>query len=72
MKIIEINGHTARCDRMGLQREVDIYLLSEQQINIGDYVLVHVGYAIQKLALDDAKQRLELFSQLNEMDQSYA
>ncbi len=40
-----------------------------QDIAVGDYVLVHSGYVLEKLDLDEAKKTLELFDDLARMQQ---
>ena len=59
-KIIEIKDSTAIIDVYGAQRVVSLMLL-EDNVNIGDYVLVHAGFAIQKIQDDEAEETLELF-----------
>ena len=56
LKIESINAEakTALCSSMGMRREVRIDFIGEPQI--GDYVIVHAGFAIEKL---DEKQALE-------------
>lgn len=43
--------------------EIDTQLLNDPQI--GDYVIVHAGYGIEKVKMDEAAQRLDLFDQLH-------
>lgn len=64
MRIDHVNHDeaTAQCSYQGIHRMVSLYLVSDQMIAPGDFVLVHVGYAIQKLAADDAQLRLALFA----------
>jgi hydrogenase expression/formation protein HypC len=59
-KVIKIKNSTATIDVYGAQRDISIILI-EDDINIGDYVLVHAGFAIQKIGEDDAKETLKLF-----------
>ncbi len=63
----------ATIDVYGAQRDISIMLL-EDQVKVGDYVLVHAGFAIQKLQKKEAKETLKLFDQylemLNEEDKS--
>jgi hydrogenase expression/formation protein HypC len=47
--------------------EVDVSLLSDPRA--GDHVIVHAGYAIETLALEEAEQRLALFRRLAELGQ---
>ena len=64
-KIIRIEDSRATIDVYGAQRDISIMLL-ENEVKVGDYVLVHAGFAIQKLQEDDAKETLKLFDQLLE------
>lgn len=72
-KIIRINDSMATIDVYGAQRDISIMLL-EDQVKVGDYVLVHAGFAIQKLQKKEAKETLKLFDQyldmLNETEKS--
>ncbi len=60
MKITEINGHVARCISRGIEREVNCFLLQESAISVGDFVMVHVGYAIQKVDTAHAQLAWEI------------
>ncbi len=55
MKIIEINGHVARCNSKGIEREINCFLLQDCSLSVDDFVMVHVGYAIQKIDPDHAQ-----------------
>jgi len=70
MKIMSIDGHTAQCDRDGIQRNVNIYLLQQPSPNIGDYVLVHVGYAIQIIEQQEAIKRISLHDEMQTLKDS--
>lgn len=60
MRIMAIEGHRARCSARGVHREVDLFLLQDERPRVGDYVLVHVGCAIQKMAPAEARSVWEL------------
>ena len=64
MKIISIEGTTARCHRQGIERDVDVFLIADHNPLPGEYVLVHVGYAIQKIEEKEAETRWQLFDQM--------
>ena len=55
LKIIEANGKTAVAEAMGVSREIRVDFIPEPKL--GDYVIVHAGFAIERLpegqALDD-------------------
>jgi len=64
MQIMEIRGHSALCSAKGIQRDVNLFLLQDQGLRSGDYVLVHVGYAIQKVAPQEARTSWELYDRM--------
>ena len=47
----------------GIEREISVALLNE--INLGDFVIVHVGYALTKLDEEEAKKTLQLFAEMS-------
>jgi hydrogenase expression/formation protein HypC len=64
MKIVSIEGQRACCEAKGVQRDVSLFLLIDQGVMIGDHVLVHVGYAIQKITAADARATWDLFDEV--------
>lgn len=64
MRIKSINGFTAHCEAKGVERDVNLFMLQHEQFNIDDYVMVHVGYAIQKISHQDAQTAWELYDQM--------
>jgi hydrogenase expression/formation protein HypC len=54
MRVVERDGYFARCDANGVERTVSLFLLQHESIEPGDYVMVHVGYAIQKMSPAEA------------------
>ena len=61
-KIISIENLKATIDVYGAQRDISLMLL-EDEVQVGDYVIVHAGFAIQKLQEDIAKETLGYFNQ---------
>ena len=53
----------ARIDLDGVRKEISLSLVEGAQV--GDYVIVHVGYALQLLDPEEAAQTLALFAELN-------
>jgi hydrogenase expression/formation protein HypC len=64
MQIIEIDGYNARCEARGVERDVSLFMLQDEDVQIHDFVVVHVGYAIQKMTPQEAQTTWELFDQL--------
>ncbi len=63
MQIVEIDGFNARCEARGVQRDVSLFLLQDQALAPGDWVMVHVGYAIQRMEPIEARSTWELLDQ---------
>ncbi len=64
MQIVEINGFNARCSAKGVEREVSLFLLQGEELGVGDYVMVHTGYAQQKVSEQDAQEAWALYDEL--------
>jgi hydrogenase expression/formation protein HypC len=64
MEVRAIDGLRARCSAQGVEREVSLFLLQDESISCGDFVLVHVGYAIQKMTPQHARSAWELFDEI--------
>ena len=62
LKLIEINGNDAVGEAMGMRRKVRVDLISEPKI--GDYVMVHAGFAIERLAEEQALEDFETWEEL--------
>jgi hydrogenase expression/formation protein HypC len=63
MKIIEIQGDMAVVESAGLRREVGVMLLDKPRV--GDWVLIHAGFAISKLTRKQARETLAIFAEGN-------
>jgi hydrogenase expression/formation protein HypC len=66
MQIESVDGFMARCQAKGIYRDVSLFMMQDEPPQIGDYVMVHVGYAIQKVTESDARSAWELFDQILE------
>jgi hydrogenase expression/formation protein HypC len=66
MQIESIEGYQCRCVARGIEREVSLFLLQGEELAPGDHVLVHVGYAIQKVSAEEAADSWELFDEVLE------
>ena len=62
-KIIKIEDSMAIIEVLGAQLEVSLLLLDEPA-EIGDYVIVHAGFAIKKIQEEDAHENLELMKKM--------
>ncbi len=57
LKIIELNGKSAVGEAMGMKRDIRVDFIDKPQI--GDYVIVHAGFAIERLPEQQALEDIE-------------
>lgn len=55
----------ATTDTMGIQREVSLDLMADE-IEVGDYILIHVGFAMNKIDKEEALSSLEIYREMVE------
>jgi len=64
MQVNNIENFMARCEAKGVYRDVSLFLLQDEPVTQGDFVLVHVGYAIKKITPAEARSTWELLDQV--------
>ena len=64
-KVVSIRDKMATIDVSGVRRDVSLLLLPEEAA-VGDYVLVHAGFAIQKIDPEAAEEALRLIKEIAE------
>jgi len=71
-KVVSIDKekNTAVVDTMGVKREAGLDLMEEGSVNIDDYVLIHVGFVMNKIDEEDALESLKVYNEiLEKMDE---
>ncbi|KAF0220789.1 MAG: hydrogenase expression/formation protein [Geobacteraceae bacterium] len=59
MRVISIDGSDAVAEIDGVRREASLMLMGEE-VRVGDFIIVHAGFAISRLDEEDAKETLAL------------
>lgn len=62
MKILKKDKENATVESSGLKKDINISFL--KHVEIGDYVIVHAGFAIEKLDKKKAKETIDLLNQI--------
>jgi hydrogenase expression/formation protein HypC len=67
-KIVEIDKetNTAIVDTMGVTRKAGLELMEEGSLKIGDYVLIHIGFVMNKIDEEDALESLKVYNEILE------
>jgi hydrogenase expression/formation protein HypC len=64
MQIKAIDGYTAHCEAKGVRRDVSLFMMQDERLQVDEFVVVHVGYAIQKITPGEAHTAWELYDQM--------
>ena len=64
VELLDSNRHLAKVDVAGVRRNINIDLLEDENVVPGDWVLIHVGFAISRIDEDEARATLELLEEM--------
>ena len=62
-----LDDETAMADIGGVRKEINVALIAD--LAVGDFVIMHVGYALNKIDPDEAERTLALFAELDALSQ---
>lgn len=62
MKIVDIKNNEALCEYEGIKRIARIDLV--KNLKVGDYVIIHSGFVLQKLDIQDALETIKLYKEM--------
>ncbi len=65
VEMVDIENHIAKVDVGGVRRNINVGMLDEGQARIGDYVLIHVGFAMSKIDEKEAEETLRLLKEID-------
>jgi hydrogenase expression/formation protein HypC len=64
MQVKSIDGLMAHCEAKGVEREANLLMLEADGVAVGDYVVVHLGYAMNKISPEEALAAWEIYDQM--------
>jgi len=77
-KVVKISEDKMMCtvDTMGVQRDANLMMMEDGDVAIGDYVLLHIGFVMNKIDEDEAMASIETYKEIlehmNEEDRKQA
>ena len=71
VEIVDIENRIAKVEVGGVRRNINIGMLPEDDTHIGDYVLIHVGFAMSKVDEHEAEETLRLLKELGEYQNEF-
>lgn len=66
MELLTERENLALVDVGGVRRKIDVGLLEEEPVKVGDWVLIHVGFAMSKISEQDAADQMRVLAMLGE------
>lgn len=66
IKSMEESRHFATVEVASVRRRVNVDLLQEDGLDVGDWVLIHVGFAMSKISAEEADEQIRLLTMLGE------
>ncbi|ABQ26141.1 HypC/HybG/HupF family hydrogenase formation chaperone [Geotalea uraniireducens] len=63
MQVVSIDNDNAVTEIDGVRREASLMLLADE-VNVGDFVIVHAGFAISRLDEEDARETLAMMREV--------
>lgn len=64
MQVLSVDGLLARCAARGAEREVNLLLLADDPPAVGDFVVVHLDHAMEKVSPEVAAAAWEIYDQM--------
>lgn len=64
MQIRSINGLAARCEAKGVERDVSLLMLDPDELAEGDFVVVQLGHAIEKISAERAAEAWAVYDEM--------
>ena len=71
VEIVDVENRIAKVEVGGVRRNINIGMLPENDTNVGDYVLIHVGFAMSKVDEHEAEETLRVLKELGEYQNEF-
>ena len=68
VEIVDEENSIAKVEVGGVKRNINIGMLGKEEAGVGDYVLIHVGFAMSKVDEQEAQETLRILKEIGEFD----
>ncbi len=68
VEIVDVDNRIAKVEVGGVKRNINIGMLGEDEARVGDYVLIHVGFAMSKVDEHEAHETLRVLKEIGEFN----
>lgn len=71
VEIVDVENRIAKVEVGGVKRNINIGMLPDNETHVGDYVLIHVGFAMSKVDEYEAEETLRVLKELGEYQNEF-
>lgn len=71
VEMVDMENRIAKVDVGGVRRNINVGMLEENEVAIGDYVLIHVGFAMTKIDEKEAAETMRILREIGQFDEEY-
>ena len=71
VEMVDVENRIAKVEVGGVKRNINIGMLADHETHVGDYVLIHVGFAMSKVDEREAEETLRLLKELGEYENEF-
>ena len=68
-KVVKVSDDKTMCtvDTMGVQRDANLMMMEDDDVNVGDYVLLHIGFVMNKIDETEALASIDTYKEILEL-----
>ncbi|CAN5537261.1 HypC/HybG/HupF family hydrogenase formation chaperone [soil metagenome] len=71
VEMVDMENRIVKVDVGGVRRNVNVGMLDENEIEIGNYVLIHVGFAMTKIDEKEAEETLRILNEIGQYEDEF-
>lgn len=71
VEIVDEENSIAKVEVGGVKRNINIGMLAKEEARVGDYVLIHVGFAMSKVDEQEAQETLRVLKEIGEFEPEF-
>lgn len=72
IEIVDVENHIAKVEVGGVRRNINTGMLDETDAQVGNYVLIHVGFAMSRIDEHEAQETLRLLEELGQYEDEFS
>jgi hydrogenase expression/formation protein HypC len=72
IEIVDVENSIAKVEVGGVRRNINIGMLDEKEAQIGNYVLIHVGFAMSRIDEEQARETLRVLEEIGQYEDEFS